>query len=70
MCANTPDDAVAARALAVLELATFYDKVGDAAVRERMLMTLDLLNESINNAIYPNGRKGPTAPTPRKSVWD
>ena len=55
---DTPD-AIAARALALLELATFYEGVKDNAIRERMLMAMDLLNESINNTIYPQGRKGP-----------
>lgn len=58
MCDETCDP-IATRALALLELATFYDDIEDADIRERMRMCMDLLNESINNVIYPPGRKGP-----------
>ena len=52
-------DPIAARALALLELATFYEGIKDNEIRERMRMTMDLLNESIDRVTYPQGRKGP-----------
>ena len=59
MSTNEANDPIAARALALLELAAIYASIKDDDIRDRMRMAMDLINESIDRVIYPQGRKGP-----------
>ena len=63
-------DPASARAGALVELALQYDSIKDAAVRERLLKAMDLLNEGIERIVRPAAKKGRPSLLPLRGGLD